>query len=150
MSHLDYYVTRQTAERCAFNSLKTYKRQYGRPVSHHFKMGFITAYEDIALNKRPSPPIVPPSKYWNAYYRSPAGQPCVDDWFAGYDAGLEMGRNGSVAQFHEVYMRRGGPGGPVANANCDQPEYDDCEPQPSTWSAINPVNYMNGSGNSDF
>ena len=102
----DFYVTEHTAHKCAFRALHEYRLQCGRPMSHHFKRGFIAAYEDLALNRRPQPPIVPPSLYWNAYYRSCAGQPCVDDWFAGYDAGLAAGSNSGVSRFHEIYLRR--------------------------------------------
>ena len=104
----DYHVTEHTAQRCAFRALAEYRRLCGNPRSHHFKNGFITAYEDLALNRRPAPPVFPPPKYWNAFYRSCAGQKCVDEWFAGYDAGLAMGSNGGVSRFREVYLRREG------------------------------------------
>ena len=103
----DYWITEHTAQKCAFRAYGDYKRQCGNPKSHHFKMGFIAAYEDLALNRRPSPRIVPPPKYWNAFYRSSAGRPLVDQWFAGYDAGLSMGSNSGVAEFREVYLNRG-------------------------------------------
>lgn len=102
----DYFVTEHTAQRCAFRALCAYRNEYGRPVSHHFKMGFISAYEDLALNRKPVPPIMPPPKYWNAYYRSCAGRKYVEDWFAGYDAGLEIGSSSGVSRFHEIYLRR--------------------------------------------
>lgn len=102
----DDFVTQHTAERCAFRALCTYQKESGRPVSHHFKMGFICAYEDLALNRKPLPPIVPPPKYWNAFYRSCAGRKYVDDWYAGYDAGLDSGSNSGVSRFHEIYLRR--------------------------------------------
>lgn len=100
-------ITQHTAHKCAFRDLKTYRQQCGGPISHHFKMGFIQAYEDLAMNRRPSPPVIPSDKYWNAYYRSCAGQPDVDEWFAGYDAGLEMGYDSGVSRFHEIYLNRG-------------------------------------------
>jgi len=104
----DDMITQHTAHKCAFRDLKIYRQQCGGPISHHFKMGFIQAYEDLAMNRQPSPPVIPPEKYWNAYYRSCAGQPDVDEWFAGYDAGLDMGCDGGVARFHEIYLNRGG------------------------------------------
>lgn len=114
----DNFVTQHTAHKCAFHSLGEYQTKCGRPISHDFKAGFIAAYEDLAMNRRPVPPIVPPEKYWNAFYRSCAGKPHVDDWFAGYDTGLEMGMNSGVSRFHEVYLRRGGcDNGPVSQAS---------------------------------
>lgn len=103
----DYHVTEYTAQKCAFRAYREYKQTCGRPASHHFKCGFIAAYEDLALNRQPVPPIVPPPKYWNAYYRSCAGEQYVDDWFAGYDAGLEMGLNSGVSRFRTLYIRDG-------------------------------------------
>lgn len=102
----DNLVTEHTAHRCAYRALDEYRSECGRPMSHHFKRGFIMAYEDLAMNRAPRPRIVPPPLYWNAYYRSCAGRPFVDDWFAGYDAGLAKGANSGVSQFHEIYLRR--------------------------------------------
>jgi hypothetical protein len=103
----DDMITQHTAHKCAFRDLKIYRQQCGDPISHHFKMGFIQAYEDLAMNRQPSPPVIPPEKYWNAYYRSCAGQPDVDEWFAGYDAGLDMGCDSGVSRFNEIYLNRG-------------------------------------------
>jgi hypothetical protein len=114
----DYHITEHTAQKCALRAFGDYRRQASCRPSHHFKMGFVAAYEDLALNRKPSPPIVPPAMYWNAYYRSCAGQGCIDDWFAGYDAGLASGFNSSVSRFHEVYLRRGGCNLMGETANC--------------------------------
>lgn len=117
----DYHVSEYTAQKCAFRDFKEYRRRCGRPPSHHFKAGFIAAYEDLALNRQPVPRIVPPPKYWNAFYRSCAGEPFVDDWFAGYDAGLEMGSNSGVTGYNELYLQR----------DCDA-GYNDKEPRLAT------------------
>ena len=101
---MDYHGTEHTAQKCAFRALHQYKQSCGRPVSHHFKNGFISAYEDLALNRRPSPPVVPPPLYWNAYYRSCAGQGHVDEWYAGYQAGLSMGSESGVSRFREIAL----------------------------------------------
>ena len=106
----DNLVTRHTAHECADRALRAYRRQCGRPASPHFKRGFVRAYEDMAMNRRPSPPVIPPPKYWNAYYRSSAGQPFVEDWFDGYETGLEWGCSGGVSQFHEIFLNRSGCG----------------------------------------
>jgi hypothetical protein len=111
----DYKITQHTAHVCAFRGLKAYRMQCGGSVSHHFKMGFISAYEDIALNRKPIPRIVPPPRYWNAFYRSCAGQSGVDDWFAGYDAGLEMGSQSGVSRFGRIALRRNGCNGGLTN-----------------------------------
>ena len=107
ISKHDYALTAHTAHRCAVRALKEYRMTCGGShLSYDFKYGFVMAYEDLALNRRPSPPVVPPPKYWNAYYRSCAGKGNVEDWFAGYDAGREMGLNSGISKFNEVYLRR--------------------------------------------
>ena len=128
----DYHLTEHTAHRCAYRALHEYRKQCGKPVSHHFKRGFISAYEDIAVNRRPSPPIAPPPLYWNAYYRSCAGRPSVDEWYEGYDAGLGMGLEGGVSDFQEIALRRIGgtkmaPNYTTSN-NCDIQQAGQFEP----------------------
>ena len=122
----DYHITRYAGELGGYRAFREYRSQSCEPLSCHFQCGFVTAYEDIALNKRPAPPVVPPPKYWNAYYRSCAGKPCVDDWFAGYDAGREIGLQSGVSRFQEVYLRRGGcPGGAISPVNYQQSSQGD-------------------------
>ncbi len=133
----DYHITRFSGQCCAYRAFGDYRNDCGRPLSHHFKSGFIAAYEDLALNRRPQPPVVPPSKYWNAFYRSCAGQPCIDDWYAGYDAGLEAGSNCGVSRFQEVYLRRNGCGISSNNRYANGPTFQN-EPVPQQPS-ITPV-----------
>ena len=116
----DYHITEHAAHCCAFRAFDQYRKECGQAPSHHFKMGFTAAYEDLALNRRPSPPAIPPSMYWNAYYRSCAGKPFVEDWFAGYDAGLNRGSNSGVCRFREIYLRRNTCGGPENRSVYDQ------------------------------
>ncbi len=97
----DRWVTKNTAKGCAARDLKQF---YGKECapSKHFAEGFQEAYVDIALGKIAAVPAVPPSKYWNAYYRSCEGSLAVQDWFAGYEAGLETGAQRGVSQFNRV------------------------------------------------
>lgn len=96
----DDCVTRQTALHCAWRALDEYG--YQDAVSGDFAAGFERAYIDLAENRAPQPPSVPPSKYWSAYYRSCAGRPHVEDWYAGYQAGLERGLQGGVSRFNRI------------------------------------------------
>lgn len=98
----DDCVTHQTALHCAWRDLDEYDYQSPYPASCHFAAGFERAYVDLAENRAPQPPSVPPSKYWSAYYRSCAGRPHVEDWYAGYQAGLERGMQGGVSRFNRI------------------------------------------------
>ena len=118
----DAEVTKFTGHQCALHAWRDWQKQCPGGASCHFKRGFFQAYEDLAMNRRPSPPVIPPSKYWNAYYRSCAGQPDVEDWFDGYDAGLEWGNGSGVSRFHEIYLNRQGCGiGSANSAGYGQP-----------------------------
>ncbi len=98
----DDCVTRQTALHCAGRDLHEYGSQSPCPVSTDFAAGFEQAYVDLAENRAPQPPSVPPSKYWSAYYRSCAGREKVEDWYAGYQAGLDRGLRGGVSRFNRI------------------------------------------------
>lgn len=107
---LDDKVTRMTALKCAWRGLDSYRGRCGGAVSGDFAAGFERAYIDLAENRTPQPSAVPPSKYWSAYYRSCAGRPHVDDWYAGYYAGLEMGSQSGVSRFNQIDLRGCGIG----------------------------------------
>ncbi len=102
---LDDKVTRMTALKCAWHGLESYRGRGGGAVSSDFAAGFEQAYVDLAENRTPQPPSLPPSKYWSAFYRSCAGRPYVEDWFAGYHAGLEMGLHSGVSRFNQIEVR---------------------------------------------
>lgn len=105
---MDDCVTRCTAKRCAMRALHQYKRQCPEAVTCDFAAGFERAYIDLAENRAPQPPSVPPSKYWSAYYRSCAGRPRIEDWYAGYQVGLEQGLQSGVSRFNRVDIWRSG------------------------------------------
>lgn len=119
----DNLVTRDTAHHCAMKDLKDCGK-----TSHHFKSGFVRAYEDLALGRYAAVPPVPPSKYWTAYYRSCAGQHAVDDWFAGYRAGLEIGLQSGVSRFNRVDAPGNAYCGPLANGVPGEVFYPDYPP----------------------
>lgn len=105
---IDDLVTCETGKNCGIRALARYRRQCRHPLSADFAAGFVQAYVDLAEGRGPLPPNRPPSRYWTAYYRSCVGQPRVEEWFAGYNVGLEDGRNSGVSQFSRIDIRPAG------------------------------------------
>jgi hypothetical protein len=60
--------------------------------SCHFRDGFDQAFVDLAEGGDGTPPGVPPERYWWCTYRSACGQRFAEEWFAGYEAGVEAAR----------------------------------------------------------
>jgi len=97
----DNLVTKLTAAGCADDALKAIKKNCGKQTKD-FEAGFRQAYIDQAMGRPALVPPVPTRNYWNAYYRSCAGQEEVADWFAGYRAGLDYGAESGVSQFDRI------------------------------------------------
>ncbi len=86
---IDDLLTKYSARSCAVKSLsRTEMRQCARDTD--FCQGYIQAYEDLALGSRGVIPAVPPPRYWKAHNRSIRGHSKVDQWYAGYRAGLSQ------------------------------------------------------------
>ena len=49
-----------------------------------FKEGF-TAYLDVGGT--PTPPSLPPTRYWTRHFQNPEGHKAIEDWFAGFQWG---------------------------------------------------------------
>lgn len=105
----DNLVNKLTAYDCAGDALKALEKSCGK-VSSDFEAGFHQAYEDLAMGRLAMVPPVPASKYWNAHYRSCAGEQAVADWFEGYRAGLQIGQQGGVSRFNRVKTSWGSGG----------------------------------------
>jgi len=97
----DNLVIKLTAVGCADDALKEMKKTCGKQ-SKDFEAGFRQAYVDLAMGRPALTPPVPARKYWNAYYRSCAGQEAVAQWFEGYRNGLDYGANSGVSCFNRV------------------------------------------------
>lgn len=104
-SCIDDVVVHETGKKCGLKALARYRHQCRARISVDFAYGFVQAYIDLAEGRGPLPPNLPPSCYWTAYYRSCAGQPHVEEWYAGYRVGLEEGLNSGVSQFRRIDIR---------------------------------------------
>lgn len=105
---VDDIVVWETGKNCGIHALACFRRESGQKISTHFAAGFVRAYIDLAEGRGPLPPSVPPSHYWTAYYRSCAGRPCVEQWYAGYQVGLDRGLNSGVSQFRRIDIHQTG------------------------------------------
>ncbi|MDB5344837.1 MAG: hypothetical protein JWP89_3214 [Schlesneria sp.] len=111
---VDDVVVWETGKNCGIHALARYRHQCGQKLTADFSAGFVQAYIDLAEGRGPLPPSVPPSCYWQAYYRSCAGKPRIEEWYAGYQVGLDQGLQSGVSQFRRIDIRtfgcNGGPG----------------------------------------
>lgn len=58
-------------------------------LSCDYRYGFEAAFVDVSHGSRGGIPPQPPAAYWNTCTRSPSGHARVEQWYAGYSAGLE-------------------------------------------------------------
>jgi len=107
VAFIDDRVVHETGRSCGKKALARYRKECG-PLSKHFSDGFVQAYIDLAEGRGPLPPNLPPSRYWSAYYRSCAGAPKVEEWYAGYHAGLAEGQQSGVSQFRRIDIHSAG------------------------------------------
>ncbi|HUQ70965.1 MAG TPA: hypothetical protein VM165_15665 [Planctomycetaceae bacterium] len=133
----DNLVIKLTAVGCADDALKAMKKNCGKQ-SKDFEAGFRQSYIDQAMGRPALTPPVPARKYWNAYYRSCAGQEAVAQWFEGYRSGLDYGANSGVSRFNRVVSSwTAGSGALTDAAICAPPEmlppgYGDSVPVPQS------------------
>jgi hypothetical protein len=85
----DRLKTHRLHRRLALEALEAYTVMHpDEKCTHDFTQGFVAGYTRI-LDKggTSDAPSVPPRQYWRVKYRTPAGRPAVEAWFAGYRAG---------------------------------------------------------------
>jgi hypothetical protein len=86
----DEWHTTATAKRCANRILLRQQWQLLKLMPADYKKGFRQAFIDVAYGSDGELPAVPPPVYWNAHFRSDAGQRKAECWFTGYRAGSAM------------------------------------------------------------
>lgn len=99
---IDDHLTRHTAKKCACRHLAAYSSTCNQPVTKDFRRGFEQAFVDVAMGAPQAVPAVAPSRYWQAYYRSGAGRPLVEEWFDGYATGLDYATRSQAADLNRV------------------------------------------------
>lgn len=86
----DEWHTTSAAKRCANRILLKQQWQLLKLMPADYKKGFRQAFVDVAHGSDGELPAVPPPVYWNAHFRSDAGQRKAECWFSGYRAGAAM------------------------------------------------------------
>ena len=78
-----------------------------------YALGFRDGFVDyVYAGGAGEPPPVPPRKFWNVAWRTPAGAAGAEQWFAGYRHGAQTARNGGYRQngvLQSSYLESGGP-----------------------------------------
>jgi hypothetical protein len=57
-----------------------------------YRLGFINAFQDVAIGHKGDLPAIPPKQYWNGCFRTGPMAQLAQDWFAGYCDGAEQAR----------------------------------------------------------
>ncbi len=127
---MDNWVTSGTARQCARRDLKQIDDDCDA-ITKDFRKGYTQAYVDLAMGRPACVPAVPPPKYWHAWYRSCGGRDAVDQWFAGYRQGLDLGTNSGVSQFNRVV--------PNLDGGCVSAAYINPYTQPTTPELVRPL-----------
>lgn len=112
---MDKLNSKHSAEHCAFETLKAYRKETGEDLSCEFEDGFVQAYLDLADGYSGATPAVPSPHYWHARYRIPEGQARVQRWFEGYEIGVLNAEQDGVGH-HKIPT-------PMAETQPDSTEY---------------------------
>ena len=99
---LDTFALKCHARSSSHKALRELKRMTGERYSSHFRNGFEQAFLDIANGYSGNVPAVPPRKYWTAYYRTPPGRERANQWFEGYQLGVEQATQNGFDQLNGI------------------------------------------------
>lgn len=118
---LDEWHTTSTAKRCANWILVKQQWRLLKLMPADYKKGFRQAFVDVAHGSEGELPAVPPPVYWNAHFRSDAGQQKAECWFAGYRAGaamaaVQLAPMKRIAASYDWTVQK--PKGPLAGGDC--------------------------------
>jgi hypothetical protein len=91
------------AKSCAHKAMKCIEEKTKTDLSSDFKSGFRKAYQDIAMGRKGTTPAVPPEKYWYAYYRGVKGKERAQEWFSGYEKGVEMAKFSGIFDSRQIH-----------------------------------------------
>lgn len=83
------------------------------PGAEEYALGFRDGFVDyVYAGGAGQPPPVPPRKFWNVAWRTPAGAAGAEQWFAGYRHGAQSARNGGYREngvVHSSYLGSDSP-----------------------------------------
>ncbi len=98
----DKIVVRDAASCNARVSYRQYQKGNPGRSSVDFRNGFYKAHIDRANGFPPRTPPVPPPSYWAACNRTQQGHLRAADWYAGYEAGLQMSETNLQNEYNVI------------------------------------------------
>jgi hypothetical protein len=84
-------------------ALNAYQCQNAGSYSDDFAWGFKRGYMDYLDNGGTGqPPPLPPRRYWKLKYQTPEGYRCIQEWFSGFQQGVEVAKASGFREYSVV------------------------------------------------
>jgi hypothetical protein len=73
-----------------------------RELGCHYRAGFKRGFTATAVGRDCKLPPVAPPRYWSTWYQSPEGRADVQEWFRGYQAGINTSQRSQLPAYSDV------------------------------------------------
>jgi hypothetical protein len=114
----------------------------GEPCSKDFACGFKEGFSEFLYRGTCEPPYLVPQCYRSPGYRTPEGYRAIEDWFAGYRAGVSAADEGGYRQW--IIGPTPGPG--MEGAGGFHPPHEDHPPDGRLMPPLPPIRTDPGRG----
>jgi hypothetical protein len=73
-----------------------------RDVPPDYRDGWKQGYLDLSRGQCDELPALPPQKYWSAFYQTPEGQVCIEQWYQGWRDGADAAKACGAPEWHRI------------------------------------------------